>query len=52
MTICQSAPLLVFGLALLGHLCFGIVGYAIGRITAKRGPTRTVETYQGEGIPF
>ncbi len=51
MTASQS-PLLMLGLALLGNLISGVVGYACGRISARRGPTRTIETYQGEGIPF
>lgn len=44
MTLHQS-PLFLLGVALFGNLLSGIVGYAVGRITAKRGPTRTVETY-------
>ncbi len=35
----------MLGLALLGNLISGVVGYACGRITAKRGPTRTIEVY-------
>ena len=51
MTINQS-PLIILGVALLGNLISGVVGYAVGRITARRGPTRTVEVYEGEGVPF
>ncbi len=51
MTISQS-PLLILGLILLANLLSGVVGYAVGRITARRGPTRTIEVYEGKGIPF
>ncbi len=52
MTSYASFAVTMLGFAFLGNLIAGIVGYAIGRITAKRGPTKTIETYQGEGIPF
>lgn len=50
MTIAQS-PLLLLGLALLGNLISGVVGYAVGR-ARPRGPTRTIEVYEGPDIPF
>jgi hypothetical protein len=46
-----TPTLTIIGIALWGQLLCGVVGFAIGRIT-KRGPTRTVEIYKGEGVPF
>lgn len=50
MTI-QQSPLLILGLALLGNLLSGVVGYACGR-ARPRGPMRVVETYEGPEAPF
>jgi len=40
-----NANLAILGLALAGNLVSGIVGFVVGRVTANRGPTKTVETY-------
>ncbi len=40
------------GVILFVNLTCGIAGFIIGRTTAKRGPTRTIEVYDGEGVPF
>ena len=47
----MTPTLTLLGIALFGNLLCGIVGFAIGRVT-KRGPTRTVEVYEGDGVPF
>ncbi len=47
-----DASLALLGFILLFGLASGIVGLVIGRITAKRGPTRTIEVYEGTDVPF
>lgn len=47
-----NANLAILGLALAGNLISGIVGFVVGRSTAKRGPTKTVEIYEGKDVPF
>jgi hypothetical protein len=47
----MTPTLTIIGIALWGQLLCGVVGFALGRIT-KRGPTRTVEVYEGNDIPF
>ena len=52
----------MLGLALLGNLISGVVGYVVGRIVANREaqrladmltlPTRTIEVYEGTDVPF
>jgi hypothetical protein len=48
----MTPALTIIGIALWGQLICGLVGFVIGRITAKRGPCRIVEVYEGEGVPF
>lgn len=47
-----NGSLAVLGLGLLGSLISGIAGFIIGRATANRGPTKTVEVYEGKDVPF
>ncbi len=48
-----SFALGLLGFILLFGLASGIVGFIVGsRKAAKRGPTRTIEVYEGKGIPF
>ncbi len=42
----------LLGFILLFGLVSGIVGFIIGGRRAKRGPTRTIEVYEGPGVPF
>ncbi len=45
-----NLPLLIA--FMVSGLVFGIIGFAVGRTTAKRGPTRTIEVYEGPEAPF
>ncbi len=47
----MTPTLTIIGIALWLQFLAGLAGFAIGRIT-KRGPTRTVEVYEGSDIPF
>ncbi len=43
------------GFVLLFGLVSGMVGFAVGWISrrrASRGPTRTIEVYEGSDVPF
>ncbi len=40
------------GIILFVNLACGIAGFIIGRTTAQRGPTRTIEVYEGSDVPF
>ena len=46
-------PLTIIGIALLGNLLCGVVGFIVGIVRGRQmGPTRTIETYDGPGVPF
>ena len=48
----DGAMMLVLGVILLCNLVSGIIGFIVGRATARRGPTKTIEVYEGPGVPF
>ncbi len=45
----------LLGFILLLSLASGMVGFAVGWLAhrrASKGPTRTIEVYEGPGVPF
>ncbi len=49
----DAAMISILGFALFGNLVCGAIGFAAGIVRGRQmGPTRTIETYEGDGVPF